>query len=135
MLHAAPLARRDAAALFQLARRVTAIRRAEDHRRDAGTFPAADGVSNRGPAVRDGARSSSESESRRVVSALDAAVLGEATRLLKRDEASERATTKRRLRAALREALGVSLTDREIAKTLARARADRADEADERRDE
>ena len=67
--------------------------------------------------------------------ALDAAVLGEATRLLKRDEASERATTKRRLRAALREALGVSLTDREIAKTLARARADRADEADERRDE
>ena len=135
VLHAAPLARRDAAALFQLARRVTAIRRAEDHRRDAGTFPAADGVSNRGPAVRDGARSSSESESRRVVSALDAAVLGEATRLLKRDEASERATTKRRLRAALREALGVSLTDREIAKTLARARADRADEADERRDE
>ncbi len=135
VLHAAPLARRDAAALFQLARRVTAIRRAEDHRRDAGTVPAAaDGVSNRGPAVRDGARSS-ESESRRVVSALDAAVLGEATRLLKRDEASERATTKRRLRAALREALGVSLTDREIAKTLARARADRADEADERRDE
>jgi len=136
VLHAAPLARRDAAALFQLARRITAIRRAEDHRRDAGTVPAAaDGVSNRGPAVRDGARSSSESESRRVVSALDAAVLGEATRLLKRDEASERATTKRRLRAALREALGVSLTDREIAKTLARARADRADEADERRDE
>ena len=134
VLHAAPLARRDAAALFQLARRVTAIRRAEE-RRDAGTFPAADGVSNLGPAVRDGARSSSESESRRFVSALDAAVLGEATRLLKRDEASERATTKRRLRAALREALGVSLTDREIAKTLARARADRADEADERRDE
>jgi len=130
VLHAAPLARRDAAALFQLARRVTAVRRAEE-RRDAGTENAADGVSNRGPAG-DGARSR-ESESRRV-SALDAAVLGEATRLLKRDEASERATTKRRLRAALREALGVSLTDREIAKTLARARADRA-EADERRDE
>jgi hypothetical protein len=129
VLHAAPLARRDAAALFQLARRVTAIRRAEE-RRDAGTL-AADGVSNLGPAG-DGTRWS-ESESRRV-SALDAAVLGEATRLLKRDEASERATTKRRLRAALREALGVSLTDREIAKTLARARADRA-EADERRDE
>ena len=98
VLNAAPLQRRDAAALFQLARRVKAIGAV-----DAGDFvdgEDADGTprgSNPGP--------------------LDEKV----TRVVARMAETGETPSVKRARARVREALGLSLTDKEIARAIERA--------------
>ena len=93
VLNAAPLQRRDAAALFQLARRVKAI-----------------------GAVDDG---DPEGENRdRRPGPLDEKV----TRVVARLAESGETPSVKRARARLREALGLSLTDKEIARAIERAR-------------
>ena len=97
VLNAAPLQRRDAAALFQLARRVKAIG-AVDAGDPAGED--ADGTprgSNPGP--------------------LDEKV----TRVVARMAETGETPSVKRARARVREALGLSLTDKEIARAIERA--------------
>ena len=97
VLNAAPLQRRDAAALFQLARRVKAIG-AVDVGDPAGED--ADGTprgSNPGP--------------------LDEKV----TRVVARLAETGETPSVKRARARVREALGLSLTDKEIARAIERA--------------
>jgi hypothetical protein len=88
VLNSSPLARRDAAALFQLARRVKAAAKAGDDSSGAGS---SSGL-------------------------LDAAVLRAVAEV-------DGTRTVRKARAKIRERLGVSLTNREIARAIRRAAA------------
>jgi len=88
VLNSSPLARRDAAALFQLARRVKAAAKAGD---DSSVAGSSSGL-------------------------LDAAVLRAVAEV-------DGTRTVRKARAKIRERLGVSLTNREIARAIRRAAA------------
>ena len=94
VLNAAPLQRRDAAALFQLARRVKAVS-AVDASDDDGKENG--GASNPGP--------------------LD----GKVTRVVARLAENGETPSVKRARARVREALGLSLTDKEIRKAIRKA--------------
>jgi hypothetical protein len=94
VLNAAPLQRRDAAALFQLARRVKAVS-AVDASDDDGKENG--GASNPGP--------------------LDEKV----TRVVARLAENGETLSVKRARARVREALGLSLTDKEIRKAIRKA--------------